>query len=250
MQYEAIFFDLDGTLIGLNADEFVPAYLDRIGRWVSTRMDPGPFLRRLGASTEAMLQSDDPERTNEEVFLEHFLPGMPGLDRDGALELFDRFYEEEFPGLRRFCRPLGGASDVVKTLRESGLLLVLATNPVFPRTAIEQRVRWGGLDPEDFDHITSYENSRHCKPSLQYYRDLVQLLGISPGRALMVGNDPWEDMVAGQAGVDTFLVDGYVVRRPCEVAFTPTYRGSLEEVVSAAGLRGGDWAREGPGGDR
>jgi FMN phosphatase YigB (HAD superfamily) len=235
MRYDAVLFDLDGTLIGLRPEEFISAYFDRIGRWVSARMDPEPFLQLLGASTRAMLQSEDAGLTNEEVFLDHFVPGIPGLDREETLELFDRFYEEEFPRLRHLCRALPAARPVVRTLRESGRLLVLATNPVFPRVAIEQRLRWGGLEPEDFDHISSYENSSCCKPSLGYYRDLVQRSGMPTDRILMVGNDPWEDMVAGKLGMDTFLVEEYLVERPREVVFTPTYRGSLEEVMSAVG---------------
>ncbi len=235
VRYDVIFFDLDGTLLGLDMEVFLPAYFQHIGKWVSTRgMDPGPFLDHLVASTEAMLQSEDPERKNKDVFLEHFLPSLPGLDQEGTVDLFDRFYEEAFPDLRSLSSPIPEAIEVVRALRGAGCRLVLATNPVFPRRAIDHRLRWAGLDLEDFEHITSYENSFHCKPRLQYYRDLLDLSGVSPGSALMVGNDPWEDMIAGELGMDTFLVDGYVVVRPEEVAFPPTYQGSLSDVVSVA----------------
>ena len=45
-------------------------------------------------------------------------------------------------------------------VKELGLRAVLATNPIFPAVATRSRIRWAGLEPEDFELCTTYENSR------------------------------------------------------------------------------------------
>lgn len=232
MRYEAVFFDLDGTLIGVDMEEFLLDYFTRIGRWVSEFCDSEAFLRQLMAATQAMVQDEDPTKTNQEVFLERFRGVMPDQDEHAVLDLFDRFYQEEFPGMRYLVQPLPQASRLISALGDEHRRLILATNPVFPREAINQRVQWGGLHPVQFEHITSYENSRYCKPNPRYFEDLLQHCQVDPGRALMVGNDPLEDLVAGQLGMDTFLVDGYIIERSSEETFEPSYRGSLDDVLT------------------
>lgn len=49
---------------------------------------------------------------------------------------------------------------------------MLATNPIFPKVATESRIRWAGLQPEDFELYTTYEKTCHCKPNPAYYTDI------------------------------------------------------------------------------
>ncbi len=232
MRYEAVFFDLDGTLVGVDMEEFLADYLTRIGRWASRRYDPEVFLEQLMSATGAMVQNDDPTRTNQEVFLQRFMKTMSEENEEQVLDLFDRFYREEFPQMRGLVQPLPGAGRLVRALRDEGCRLILATNPVFPRRAIHQRVLWGGLHPDQFEYITSYENSRYCKPNPRYFADLLHHCAVEPDEVLMVGNDPLEDLVAGELGMDTFLVDEYIVQRCAEEAYEPSYRGSLDDVLA------------------
>jgi len=94
----------------------------------------------------------------------------------------------------------------VRCLKAHGLRVALATNPIFPRIATEQRIRWAGLAPEDFALYTTYENSTFCKPNPDYYREVARTLGVSPVECLMVGNDALEDMAARETGMDVFLL--------------------------------------------
>jgi FMN phosphatase YigB (HAD superfamily) len=86
---------------------------------------------------------------------------------------------------------------------------------------IQARLRWGQLDDIPFRHLTSFENSRYCKPQSGYFRDIVEQLGLTPERCLMVGNDTTQDLSAAAVGMQTFLVDTWIVERggaewPCE----------------------------------
>ncbi len=229
-RYGAVLFDLDGTLIGLDVEEFIPAYFESISRFVAdddSKRDE--FIRRLTEATHHMIADTDPTVTNREVFERHFFDGVGKTRRAEEEAAFDEFYRREFPRLGSLCRPIPGVGGVLDGLAEAGVDRVLATNPLFPRMAIESRLQWGGLDPEGFALLTSYENSCFCKPNPGYYREILRKMGLEGGDVLMVGNDPLEDMIAAEAGVDTFLVDHYVVPRDGDVP-NPTYRGSITDV--------------------
>jgi FMN phosphatase YigB (HAD superfamily) len=88
--------------------------------------------------------------------------------------------------------PRRAAPKIVEWAGQLGLQVVIATNPLFPRTAIEQRMQWGGVgvDRFDYDLVTAYENCRATKSHEAYYRDIVAFLGRRPEECLMVG-DNW-----------------------------------------------------------
>ena len=50
------------------------------------------------------------------------------------------------------------AKEAVELSRSLGLRVALATNPLFPAVATESRIRWAGVEPEDFELYTTYEN--------------------------------------------------------------------------------------------
>ena len=98
-------------------------------------------------------------------------------------------------------------------LRDKGIKLILATNPFFPAVATESRIRWAGLEPDDFILFTTYENSSYSKPNPDYFRDLMKRTGLDPKDCLMVGNDVDEDMVASETGMKVFLLDICLINR-------------------------------------
>ena len=107
---------------------------------------------------------------------------------------FARFYEEDFDAIRAVCGYDARAAQVVQAVRARGLRVMLATNPIFPAVATQKRIAWAGLREDDFEWITTYENSPCCKPNLDYYRMLLEKLGLAPEEVLMVGNDPFADI--------------------------------------------------------
>ena len=98
------------------------------------------------------------------------------------------------PGL---CRPAGGAiaPQLVSEVKAAGMIVVLATNAIFPEVVyFLERMRWGELDPNLFDLITCYETMHAAKPNPLFYREILERLGVAPCDAVMVGNDPELDM--------------------------------------------------------
>ena len=113
--------------------------------------------------------------------------------------------------MKEVCGVEPEARQMVDLLKAKGYPLVLATNPLFPAIATKSRVRWAGLMPEDFIHITTYENASYAKPNPAYYQEILDKLDLRAEECLMVGNDAKEDMVAEQVGMRVFLLTNLLI---------------------------------------
>ena len=159
---------------------------------------------------------NDGTRTNEAAFWER-MTEIYGGKILGDKGLFEDFYAHDFEKARAFCGFNAAAARVVRRAKERGYRVALATNPLFPRVATEMRIRWAGLEPEDFELVTTYEDSPYCKPNPDYYRYVLARLGASPEESLMTGNDLGEDVrAAGRAGIRGFLLTDCLINRENE----------------------------------
>ena len=207
-----IFFDLDGTLLPMDQERFVDQYTKRLAAYMAPYgYDPKLLIKGLWTGTGAMMKNDG-AMTNEDLFWKIFCP-IVGKDARVDLEKFDRFYRTDFQNVKEVCGFAPKAAETVRRLKERGFRVVLATNPLFPAVATESRIRWAGLEPEDFELYTTYEISSYCKPSLAYYREILDKLHLSGAECVMVGNDTGEDMVAEQLGMQTFLLTDCLINR-------------------------------------
>jgi FMN phosphatase YigB (HAD superfamily) len=232
---KALLLDLDDTLIDNPMDTFIPAYFKALESFVGEVMDPEHFVRQLLIATRTMDGNDGSGPTNEEVFAAAFYPAL-GVPREELEPLLARFYSEAFPRLAPLTRPRAAAPKVVAWAEEKNLQVVIATNPLFPRTAIEQRMAWGGVgvDRFDYDLVTSYENCRATKSSPAYFREIVSKLGRRPEECLMVGDNwGWDVACAGEAGVPGYWIapDG---AEPPPPTTEVVGRGDLDDLLASA----------------
>jgi HAD superfamily hydrolase (TIGR01549 family) len=201
---EVVLFDLDDTLLANDMDVFIPAYFGLLGKFAQGRFASELLIQSLRTATRAMMSS--PGVRNDLAFWEQFGP-LLGSHRDELEPFFEEFYAREFGTLRYCTQPVDGAVEVVEWFRARGSRLVLATNPVFPRSAIVHRLAWAGFEVPTFEFLTTYENMHTTKPDPGYYREILARVGVSPERALMVGNDLTNDIEpAITAGISTFYV--------------------------------------------
>lgn len=213
MPIKAIFFDLDGTLLPMDQDAFVKAYTKTLAQFMAPHgYDPQALVQSLWTGTGAMVKNDG-SRTNEEVFWEVFSAGVNKPAARADEPVFAVYYDTEFHKAKAACGFAPEAAQILRRLKERGLQVVLATNPLFPHMATENRIRWAGLEPEEFDFYTTYENSSFCKPDLAYYQEILDKLGLQAEECAMVGNDVDEDMVAGNLGFKTFLLTPCLLNR-------------------------------------
>lgn len=226
---KAILFDLDGTLLPMDQDVFVKDYLDRMASFLAPfGYDSQLLVKAIWAGTGAMVKNDGKTK-NEEVFW-HIFNSVLGRDARQDENLFTEFYETAFQQSRVSCGFRPEAAEIIREIRNSGYRIILATNPLFPAIATFSRIKWAGLNPEDFELITTYENSHFCKPNPDYYREILGKLSLNGDECLMVGNDVGEDMVAGQVGMQTFLLSDCLINRNGEdISRYPN--GSFSELL-------------------
>ncbi len=212
MSIKAILFDLDGTLLPMEQDTFAKAYFKGLAAKAAPHgYLPDELIETVWAGTAAMIKNDG-TATNEEVFWQLFAKkyGTSAL-KDKAI--FDDFYENEFEQVKKVCGFNPQARACIKSLKAEGCELALATNPIFPRVATAARIRWAGLDSEDFKLCTTYEVCSYCKPNPKYYLDILNTLKLTPEECLMVGNDVEEDMIAENLGMQVFLITDCVINK-------------------------------------
>ena len=220
-------FDLDGTLLPLDIENFIEKYFGLITEEFSDLCGPKKLIDILMQSTGAMIDNSG-NKTNKEVFELSFFNRISVDDKNKILARFDEFYKSKFPLLKSQFKFDYNAAELISMLQKQDYKLVLATNPVFPRQAIWERIKWTNVNPAVFDFITSYENMHYSKPNINYYKELLAKIDEEPTNCVMVGNDVKEDMIAGELGITTFLIENYKINadNSCE----PDWQGSFSEL--------------------
>lgn len=209
---KAVFFDLDGTLLPMDQDVFLEAYMGGLAAKMAPHgYDPQLLIKSIWKGTGAMVLNDGSIR-NDEAFWETF-SAVYGRDTKTDEPIFEDFYRNEFQKVAKACGFDPRAAEAVQATKDMGLNVILATNPLFPAIATYSRTRWAGLDPDDFAWITTYENSYHCKPNPDYYREILDKMELQPEDCLMVGNDVGEDMIAGTLGMKVFLLTDCLINK-------------------------------------
>ncbi len=218
---KTVLFDLDGTLLPMDQDVFTKEYFSRLAKKAAPLgYEPNALIDAVWRGTAAMVKNDG-SRTNMEAFWDTFA-AIFGEESRKDIPVFDSFYRTEFNKVKAFCGFAPAAGETVRRLKENGCEVVLASNPLFPLCGQQNRMRWAGLNIADFSYITSYENSRYCKPNPKYYEEILQKIGRSPADCLMVGNDAREDTPALTLGIEVFLLtDNLLHPESCNVDTLP-----------------------------
>ena len=212
MTIKAVLFDLDGTLLPMDAETFTKGYFGLLAaKAAPLGYEPKKLIDAIWSGTAAMVRNDGKE-TNETVFWNKFTEVYgPGPRDDRAV--FTEFYRVDFQRAIEYCAPTEKAVSLVREVKALGFRTILATNPIFPAIATESRIRWADLEPSDFEFFTAFETSRFCKPNPKYYREVLDRAGLEPENCLMVGNDATEDMAARSIGVKVFLLTNNLVNK-------------------------------------
>ncbi|RQD76104.1 MAG: HAD family hydrolase [Candidatus Syntrophonatronum acetioxidans] len=231
--FKILLFDLDGTLIRVDMKIFIKEYFRELGDHLSHIIPPLKLQEHLKYSTRVMIENQDPGTTNREVFWKAFSERVDN-PRELLEEEIENFYRYRFKNLKVFTDIHPRARQVLAEAQKMGHQLVLATNPVFPFTAIRQRMEWGKVHDFPYQLITSYENMHFCKPSPGYFQEILDKVGGNPRECLMIGNDIQEDLAAARLGIKTFLVEDFLVDRG-NPSLQADYRGKLEELSSFLG---------------
>jgi FMN phosphatase YigB (HAD superfamily) len=185
-----LLLDLDDTLLKNDIRRFMPVYLKGLGSQLARHVLPEKTIRELLAATEAMIRNDRPDLTLEEKFDERFYPAL-GLPKADLQPDIDNFYANIYPTIRSVTSPYPQAARLIDYAIRKGHRLAIATNPLFPLTAITQRLTWAGFPPQDFPFVIvpSYETFHFAKPDPAFFSELLGQIGWPNEPVIMVGND-------------------------------------------------------------
>lgn len=222
---QGVLLDLDGTLLDIDLDSFLRRYFGALTGVLAELVPPGDVpsvMDAIMASTEAMA-AHHPGATNRDVFYEDF-HRRTGIDLHERWPVFERFYREDFPALGDGAGPCPGAARAVETALELGMRVAVATNPIFPRAAVDARIAWAGLDSLGVEVVTTYEIMHACKPHPAYFEETAAMLGLTASACLMVGDDRSLDLPAASVGMRTFYTGSHA-DAPAD------FRGSLDDLA-------------------
>jgi len=229
-----VLFDLDDTLLENDIQPFIQRYFELLANTLAESISPEQFLQAMQHAVYAMLQKQLPAGTLENTFDQVFYPAL-GVSKQFLKEIIDDFYQSKFPLLKELTRPRDTAIRLVECAFERGWQVVIATNPLFPRTAIEQRLAWAGLPVDHFPYslVTTYENSHFCKPHPAYFAEILAVLRWPQMPAVMVGNS-WEDDIlpAEKLGLPTFFLSGDNQAAKSASRNPLSKTGTLEDVLA------------------
>ena len=208
---KAILLDLDDTLLGNPPDQFVRSYLGLLEGYLHDTLGLQRSAKGLMTGTQAVIASSDPVRTNQETFYTAFSPLLEAnqVSRADFDPVVAEFYSMVYPQLQAITQKRLGARRLVEWVMAQDYKVVIATNPFFPRVAIEQRLQWAAVPVDEipFDLVTTLENMHYSKPHPAYYEEILARIGVQADEAIMVGDD-WKNDIepAWRAGLNTFWI--------------------------------------------
>jgi len=212
MKIKAVLFDLDGTLLPMVQEDFIKAYFGGIAKRLAPHgYEAEKLINAIYMGTGAMIKNAT-DFNNENVFWNTF-SSIFGDNARQDEKLFTEYYNLDFDNVKKVCGFNQKAKEVVEKVKAMGFRTFLATNPIFPSIATHKRIKWAGLKAEDFEYITTYENSNRCKPNIEYYKQILEKANLMPEECLMVGNDVEEDMVAKKLGMKVFLLTDNIINK-------------------------------------
>jgi FMN phosphatase YigB (HAD superfamily) len=233
---KAVLFDLDNTLILYDEMKFINSYFPVAAEKFADVIPPESFAEKLLLAT-IELHKNDGTMVNRERFLQAFSSSVK-LPPEEIWRRFDKFYTEDFDRFKYMVATPACAHDVFRYIRDKGLKIVIATNPIWPLSAQMRRLSWVGLDDIDLALVTHIDNMTFCKPQLGYYRQICSLIGEKPADCLMVGDDPANDMVAARIGIRTYLTDDSLKHAEKPLELSKQVIGNNTEGIPPADFKG------------
>jgi len=125
----------------------------------------------------------------------------PHLDDDGRVRLADR-YRHHFLESEHEAPVYAGVPEMLSELHGRGLRLAVATGKA--RRGLERVLDATGLRP--WFEATRCADEGFAKPHPGMLLAILELTGVEPGRALMVGDTTHDLELAANAGVDALAV--------------------------------------------
>jgi phosphoglycolate phosphatase len=183
MSYDLVVFDWDGTL--MDSTRMIARCLQQACRDVGTKVpteDEALFVIGLNIQDTFKLV-------------------VPELDEAGRARLADR-YRHQFLASEHEAPLYGGVREMLADLHGRGRRLAVATGKA--RRGLDRALDATGLRP--WFEATRCADEGFAKPHPGMLLMLLELTGVEPARALMVGDTTHDLELAANAGIDAVAV--------------------------------------------
>lgn len=206
MPINTILLDLDDTLLKNSTDQFLPAYMFSLSNALSDFAPAEEIVILVMNAIQAMQDNNNPAITNENAFYAHFLANLK-RERNEIQPTIDRYYQNEYPNLKNFVHAHPNARALVSELFNANYRVIIATNPLFPKVAVMQRLEWAEVADFPYALVTTMENAHFSKPDTRYYQEILDQFQLSPAETIMVGDDPERDIAPAKSiGLHTWHI--------------------------------------------
>ncbi|TGE36724.1 HAD family hydrolase [Desulfosporosinus fructosivorans] len=223
---QAILFDLEDTLINIDAIAFMRNYLGILAPRFAHLLSPDKFSKQFSKSLEVARSEPKPGQTNIQSFYDDFSKAT-GQSIQTLQPIFEEFYESDFPALRCLVQAIPQGVKVVEYAIQQGFLTAVASNAILPLNAMQEHISWAGLTPEHFKIIPSLDNFHFFKPHLGFFREVAESLGVKPDNCLIVSGHT-QDLVCRELGMKTFFVGSIGLEET-------DYAGNLDDLFRLIG---------------
>lgn len=233
-----VLFDLDGTLLPIEMEDFEKVYFRSITSKFADIIAPEQLMHMMNESLKTMVTNTE-RITNEHVFMGKLKTYISDAEFNEYQKRFMHFYENEFDALKEVVKPNRHIQQAVSLLKEKGYDCIVATNPMFPKLAITKRIEWAGFNRDDFSYVTSFEENHYCKPQIEYFHELLEVNNKKAKECLMVGNDELEDLIASTIGIKTYHITNHALNRAhgLQADYQGDYQSFLEFVAQLPTLK-------------
>ena len=209
---KAVFLDLDNTLLHNPDRRFSAAFRQQFDRYFSSCFSIEDASTALRTAIRAISSDSCNNATNTQVMLDSLSAAL-SLSRAETAAALASFYDEDYNELKALTAPVSKAEALVERLLNENVLVAIATNPLYPESAILKRIEWAGLSNFvcEFAFVTNSDNVHFAKPCPAYFAETVARVGIEPDEALVVGDSLINDIDAARAiGLHTWQVNSEI----------------------------------------
>jgi HAD superfamily hydrolase (TIGR01549 family) len=210
---KAVLLDMDNTLL-VNPDmTFAKAFLEQFDQHMQQLLQVEQASIGFRQAIQRMSQARDGSESNIALIL-RILCEFTQRDTEAIQAAWEAFYRYKYSILREYISPVAGAYDLIQKLVDERFTVVIATNPIYPETAIKQRMEWANLPTNDnlYALITHAENMHSAKPNPAYFAEILQYIGVEPHEALMVGDSLKSDIIPAQTlGIHTYQIHDHAL---------------------------------------
>ena len=198
---KAVLLDLDNTLLQNPDRRFATALLPALEAHFQRRGGRGGAAAAYRRGIQVLGNASEGCATVLERLVACIAQDLEQAQAESESAFITFFASAGYDALQALTMPQAYAQALLTEVLQQGLLVALATNPIYPAAAIDRRLDWAGLGEfrDALAFITTAENVHAAKPSQAYFAETIARLSVEPDEALVIGDSQLNDIMPARA---------------------------------------------------